>query len=124
VTGFSIRLKEFVFFDEHPERNRFTTGETVEPRADGIAVWEVIPHGNPDLVTHSQSVYFHRAGFVRNPHDRSNIWEWDGNREAPTLSPSILQTTEMGYPFRLHMHIRSGRIELLGDSTVTLEEAE
>lgn len=47
-------------------------------------------------------------------------WDWDGNLEAPTLSPSILtnkgNTTESPYP-RCHSFLRSGVFEFLVDST-------
>jgi hypothetical protein len=56
--------------------------------------------------------------------DRANIWGWDGNREAPTLTPSYLaldvKNGETIRPYRMHSFLRSGRIELCGDSTVTL----
>lgn len=44
------------------------------------------------------------------------VWSWDGDREAPSLTPSFLQ-----YDPRAHLYLRKGKIELLGDSVVTLE---
>lgn len=41
-------------------------------------------------------------------------WEWDGNIEAPTVSPSIL--TDGSRPEqRCHVFIKNGMIEYLGD---------
>lgn len=40
-------------------------------------------------------------------------WEWDGNLELPTLSPSILT---MGSPFRCHSFLKAGIFEFLQDS--------
>ena len=43
-------------------------------------------------------------------------WEWDGDRETPTISPSILVT--MGPPSArrtCHSFIRNGQWEFLGD---------
>lgn len=36
----------------------------------------------------------------------SQEWEWDGNREEPTLSPSVFNT---GMPCRWHGWLRAGR---------------
>lgn len=44
------------------------------------------------------------------------VWSWDGNREAPTLSPSILSE---GY-CRCHSFLRNGIFEFLTDSTHSL----
>ncbi len=38
-------------------------------------------------------------------HDDPSGWEWDGNREAPTLSPSVLQS---GMPCKWHGYLRGG----------------
>ena len=37
-------------------------------------------------------------------------WEWDGNREAPTLSPSILNHGRAGEPARWHGFLRAGKL--------------
>ena len=42
-------------------------------------------------------------------------WTWDGNREQPTLSPSILVTDHAGS--RCHSFLRAGRLEFLSDCT-------
>lgn len=39
-------------------------------------------------------------------------WDWDGNLEFPTLSPSILTTG----PFRCHSYINQGVFDFLVDS--------
>lgn len=43
-------------------------------------------------------------------------WEWDGNVEAPTFSPSILQHPSGNIPL-CHSFIKAGRWEFLSDST-------
>lgn len=47
-------------------------------------------------------------------------WEWDGDREKPTLAPSILEFTpaQGDEPQRTlcHHFVRGGRIEYCGDS--------
>lgn len=60
----------------------------------------------------------------RTHHYCGQSWTWDGNREAPTVSPSILvqyNGSDAGIdgapPARCHLFIRSGQIEFLGDCT-------
>lgn len=50
-------------------------------------------------------------------------WEWNGDRERPTLSPSILVTWTWGAERaerRCHSFVREGRIEFLSDCTHAL----
>lgn len=53
---------------------------------------------------------------------RSETWEWDGNLEAPTFSPSYLTWSgPREQPLsRCHSFLRSGVWEFLGDSTHSL----
>lgn len=51
-----------------------------------------------------------------------NVWGWDGNKEVPTLSPSWLIEWANPKEFRVHLFFQNGKINLLSDSTVTLEE--
>jgi Family of unknown function (DUF6527) len=39
------------------------------------------------------------------------MWQWDGNREAPTLSPSILVMGGKDRPARWHGYLRAGKLE-------------
>lgn len=48
--------------------------------------------------------------------NKANVWGWDGNREAPTVTPSFLAVAHR--PYRMHSFLRGGRLELCGDSTV------
>jgi len=41
------------------------------------------------------------------------VWEWNGNRETPTLSPSILVHGVVGQPARWHGYLREGELETL-----------
>lgn len=54
-------------------------------------------------------------------------WSWDGNVDAPTISPSILVTydgpdagQDDAPPARCHSFVRSGVIEFLSDCTHAL----
>lgn len=50
--------------------------------------------------------------------DCANVWGWDGNTEAPTLTPSYL--AEKHRPYRMHSFLRAGQLELCSDSTLAL----
>ena len=43
-------------------------------------------------------------------------WDWDGNMDAPTFSPSILQHESGSMP-RCHSYVQQGRWVFLGDCT-------
>jgi len=45
------------------------------------------------------------------PQDNKAAWQWDGNREAPTLSPSILVHGGKEQPARWHGFLRAGKLE-------------
>ncbi len=53
-----------------------------------------------------------------NTSEHSPSWEFDGNLEAPTLSPSIL--TRSGGDKVCHSFLRSGVLEFLADCTHSL----
>ena len=38
-------------------------------------------------------------------------WKWDGNKEAPTLSPSILVHPNEGFTDGWHGYLRNGKLE-------------
>lgn len=59
-----------------------------------------------------------RGGFVRLPVINKDLpaqcWQWDGNREAPTLSPSILINGgdgKGGRKEKWHGFLRAGKLE-------------
>src|SRR5262245_1310777 len=45
------------------------------------------------------------------------LWDWDGNEEAPTFSPSYVTWTDTT---RCHSFLRTDRWEFLGDCTHSL----
>jgi hypothetical protein len=53
--------------------------------------------------------------------DRANVWGWDGNEAAPTITPSFLAAHDR--PYVMHSFLRAGKLDLCGDSTVTLHPA-
>ena len=74
---------------------------------------------------------------VARPDPRRPFWEWDGSRDRPTLSPSILVRSSKPLtdeevqrvlggehiepvPTVCHSFLRQGRLEFLGDCTHAL----
>lgn len=51
---------------------------------------------------------------------KSPSWDWDGNLEAPTLTPSILTRTGKDRERVCHSFLRAGVFEFLGDCTHSL----
>lgn len=51
--------------------------------------------------------------------DGAQTWQWDGNADAPTISPSILVNQGHAHPGKqvCHSFVRAGRWEFLTDST-------
>lgn len=109
-----------------------------DKRGEDGAVWYVILSPCPDdpcdhvCAAHPKMVHeYERQGFrlgAAGPRldatpeeiadNRANVWGWDGNRDAPTLTPSFLAAK--GRPYVMHSYLRAGRLELCGDSTVKL----
>lgn len=64
--------------------------------------------------------YQHRVTVVGEDGSQDSVvWEWDGNVETPTFSPSILVHAGERQPV-CHSFIRAGRWEFLGDCTHAL----
>lgn len=94
---------------------------------DGLVVWEVWPLA--DDIGGPTHVLQH---FGRNPQPtgggRPIVWHWDGNMDAPTLSPSFLyfgsrppgaEGNRRDWP-RIHLFLRRGQVENLSDSEADL----
>lgn len=99
--------------------------------AEGMVWYTVQPRGNQD----ETKVMFLVQRFAKGPirdhiHEgggRTIIWGWNGNREAPTLTPSYRSQFHFHYDDGLqevmvHLFLKKGKIQLCGDSTVTLED--
>lgn len=82
---------------------------------------------HPRMVHHYERQAFRRGYFGHRldatqqeiAENKANVWGWDGNTDAPTLSPSFLAAARR--PYVMHSFLRAGRLELCGDSTVTIE---
>ena len=44
------------------------------------------------------------------PKGNHPVWEWNGNKELPTLSPSILVHGHKGEPARWHGYLTNGKL--------------
>lgn len=53
-------------------------------------------------------------------HAKGPLWNWDGNIDAPTLSPSIRVRHGRQRAEVCHSFVRAGMIEFLGDCTHAL----
>ncbi len=71
-----------------------------------------------DLMWHSIETEWMPEGAVRVPHARQDRWEFNGDLERPTFSPSLLRNG--GSRSTCHSFVRDGRIEFLGDCTHAL----
>lgn len=65
--------------------------------------------------------YLHRIITWQADGQTGPVWDWDGNEETPTVSPSILvheirKTDGTVYSPTCHSFLRAGRWEFLGDS--------
>lgn len=63
-------------------------------------------------------------------HSINKTWQYDGNKDLPTISPSILVWSE-NRNYRCHSYVKKGKIEFLNDcshdmkgQTVDLPEIE
>jgi hypothetical protein len=81
---------------------------------DGIAFWCPGCNEAHAIRTEGEGGQFNQAQ-----------WQWDGNVDAPTISPSILVranfSPEDGGPDVCHSFVRAGQIEFLGDCTHALK---
>lgn len=53
--------------------------------------------------------------------NQANVWGWDGNREAPTLTPSFLGDRREHAGYLIHLFLTGGRIQLCSDSTLVVD---
>jgi len=112
-----IRLNKIQFFDKDPLFFADSTNP-VYPGADGMAEYEVtMTRTDEEMKTvgpgtlNPWKLYLHhpfqRSGLGKTV-DGRNIWAWDGNREAPTLTPSFgceLSPVSRSSASRVYVHI-------------------
>ena len=92
---------------------------TMSNHGDDDTHWQTIAFVCPGCIEMIGGTGLHllpvNTGGVKTPQ-----WDFDGNIESPTLSPSILTYGRSGTDDRCHSFIRNGVIEYLGDSTHSL----
>lgn len=134
----TLQVERVQFFDEHPLNDQ--SGKPAYPGCDG-AVWylsltpckgifgcesgcRVACASHPGLhhcylmqpfSRSGQGLLVNRTEWEK-ANNRANIWAWNGNREAPTLSPSFLCYGDGQYLPRVHLFLNNGRIDLCSDS--------
>jgi hypothetical protein len=70
----------------------------------------------PGCASHGYGTGLHMLP-VNSPHHQPS-WEWDGNLDLPTLSPSILTNSSWkGEPTVCHSFLKAGVFQFLGDCT-------
>jgi hypothetical protein len=104
-----VRFFRTQFFDVEPiQPGGNVPAAELYPGADGMVDYECEWEGSAaDHKFHVQQP-FARAGSFRAANGQ-HIWAWDGNREAPTLSPSFKAEFGADGP-EIHIHFQQGRI--------------
>ena len=102
----------FQWFDVNPIL--CADGENCYPNCDGVVFYEIF--GNYHMVDNEERIVYLQQLFSKgglSSVDGKNTWSWDGNRENPSLNPSFLWADG-----RLHLFVRNGNLDILGDTTV------
>ena len=103
-------------------------GKSAIPEINGSVIYEVTitrtDEEMPEGKEHYINPYVHeifqpfKQNYVLDKINGWYVWNWDGNKEAPTLTPSYLIDQLPNY--RIHLYFTKGKIDLLKDSTVEL----
>ena len=104
----------FQFFDTHPVVK--SDGSPAYPDADGMVSYEILTvWGSIDGKDHTLYLrqLFSKDGLKPGKNNVDNIWQWDGNRENPTIRPSFLVPD-----YHFHCYVTNGKIDVLSDSRV------
>ena len=117
----------FRFFDEEPKLNM--NGKPTFGKAVGAVQYET--HTEMRMETFDvkyDTTYYQpfsreaRDGFDEDSGFSFNMWNWDGNRENPTLTPSFL--LDWGDGNKLHLYVKSGKLDILPDTTIDCTKVE
>ena len=111
MTG-TIKLAGIVWGDKF--QTLYGTDKPCYPGVDGAVKYTVTDMESGEEWTFYQP--FSKKGTKQI--SNRNVWAWNGNQQAPTLSPSFV--IDCPNYFRVHLFFTSGEIHLLSDSTVTL----
>jgi len=87
----------FDIFDMKPGDWQFVDSSNV----DDAWIYIVIPNGTPE------------GSLAQLPlvPSTTDSWQWDGNKEAPTLTPSILHHEHVGNPQSWHGYMTKGELK-------------
>ena len=125
-----IRMQRFPDDEDRGRQGAFTP--EAKAYGPGAFSWDTDGHGvrflifrRPDRVFQDSdgnpvgisAVPVYRAGEERLPSPYANQWEWDGDEDSPTLTPSIRNTTwpsnQPNEVETFHGFVRGGMIEVL-----------
>jgi len=117
----TVRFVDIQWFDEHPVAT--VDGSDAYPGCDGMARYQVVVDGEDTMPMNqpfargpSREIFVHGA--------KQNVWGWDGNRVAPTLTPSYrCKFPWKGTNFDVHLYLTAGRLDLQGDSFPPMKAA-
>lgn len=112
----------FQFFDVEPYLNM--NGKPTFGFAIGAACYVIrqnIEGSDEWYDIHVYQPFSHNGemGFYEDTGISFLTWQWDGDRDAPTLTPSFLYEFSAG---KLHLFVKAGKLEILPDTTVDCKD--
>ena len=105
---YTLASYEFIWLDEHPIVS-YDNGKEVRIYTDCDGYVSYFLTGG------ERNVYLMQL-FSKNPIHQSygkNVWQWDGNKENPTINPSFRWIDGV-----LHLFVKNGKLDILPDTTV------
>lgn len=127
----TIKLLRIEFSNQF---NQWTDNSPVLPDVDGYAIYELNTIRTPEELEQEKANghnYINpysftigqpfKLGATCDMNDKTGhkwyVWGWDGNKEAPSLTPSFLMETDK---LKVHLYLTAGKVNLLSDSNVEL----
>ena len=117
----------FRFFDDEPKLNMF--GNPTFGKAIGAVQYEIHTEVRMETYDLKYDMTYYQSfsreggeGFYEDSGFSFDIWNWDGNVENPTLTPSF--SLDWGNGNKLHLNVKSGELEILPDTTIDCTKVE
>lgn len=109
-----LRIERIQWFDTNPIK-WYESEDLVYPDCDGAVCYELVLDDGEVVPLLQVFARGSSRDLVLRGGGNAIAWGWDGNREAPTLTPSYL--AEQPNRFRVHLFLQAGKISLCSDST-------
>lgn len=108
---YKLESYAFIWLDEHPIVS-YDNGREVKiyQDCDGYVSYFITGDSSEGRTFYLRQLF---SKLPIHQSSGSNVWQWDGNRENPTLTPSFLWPDG-----RLHLFVVKGNLNILPDSTV------